>query len=63
VTEPGAEDLHFLELLELAALIRAGDVSPVTVARAQLDRIADCDPVEPMRRLASTAQTGIRRQS
>ncbi len=39
---PGT-DLHYLEITELAALIRARDVSPVTVTRAQLDRIASLD--------------------
>jgi amidase len=36
-------DLHNIELMELAARIRAGDVSPVSVIRAQLDRIAALD--------------------
>jgi amidase len=36
-------DLHNIELMELAARIRAGDVSPVAVTRAQLDRIAALD--------------------
>jgi amidase len=36
-------DLHSIELMELAARIRAGDVSPVAVTRAQLDRIAALD--------------------
>jgi amidase len=36
-------DRHYLELTELAALIRARELSPVTVARAQLDRIAAVD--------------------
>jgi amidase len=36
-------ELHNIELMELAALIRAGDVSPVAVTRAQLDRIAALD--------------------
>jgi amidase len=35
--------LHYLELTELAARIRAREVSPVTVTRAQLDRIAALD--------------------
>jgi amidase len=38
-----APDLHYFELSELAALIRARDVSPVAVTRAQLDRIASLD--------------------
>lgn len=33
-------DLHYLELTELAARIKAREVSPVEVTRAQLDRIA-----------------------
>jgi amidase len=37
------DDLHNLELMELASRIKAGDVSPVTVTRAQLDRIATLD--------------------
>lgn len=36
-------DLHFLELTELAARIRARAVSPVAVTRAALDRIAALD--------------------
>src|SRR5882724_7976409 len=36
-------DLHYLELAELAARIRARAVSPVTVTGAQLDRIAALD--------------------
>lgn len=36
-------DLHYLQLMELAALIKARDVSPVEVTRAQLDRIATLD--------------------
>jgi amidase len=38
-----ATDLHFLELMELAALIRSRATSPVEVTRAQLDRIAGLD--------------------
>jgi amidase len=37
------EDLHYLELTELAARIRARDVTSVAVTRAQLDRIATLD--------------------
>lgn len=33
-------DLHYLELMELAARIRTREISPVAVTRAQLDRIA-----------------------
>jgi amidase len=40
---PMTGDLHNIELMELAARIRAGDVSPVAVTRAQLDRIAALD--------------------
>lgn len=36
-------DQHYLELTELAALIRTGELSPVAVTRAMLDRIADLD--------------------
>ncbi len=36
-------DLHFLELTDLATRIRAREVSPVAVTRAQLDRIAALD--------------------
>jgi amidase len=36
-------DLHYLELSELANLIRAREVSPTAVTRAQLDRIASLD--------------------
>lgn len=36
-------DLHYLELTELAARIRARKLSPVAVTRAQLDRIAALD--------------------
>ena len=38
-----AGDLHYLELTELAACIKTGDVSPVAVTRAVLDRIAAID--------------------
>jgi amidase len=38
-----ATDLHYLELMELAARIRSREVSPVKVTRAQLDRIAALD--------------------
>jgi amidase len=38
-----ATDLHYLGLTELAARIRAREVSPVAVTRAQLDRIAALD--------------------
>jgi amidase len=37
------DDLHYLELTELAVRIKARDVSPVVVARAQLDRTAALD--------------------
>ena len=37
------DDLHYLELTELAARIRAREVSPIAVTRAQLDRIAALD--------------------
>jgi amidase len=37
------DDLHYLELTELAALIKNRKVSPIEVARAQLDRIAALD--------------------
>lgn len=36
-------DLHYLELTELAARIRAREISPVTVTRSQLERIAAVD--------------------
>lgn len=36
-------DLHYLELTDLAARIRAREVSPLEVTRAQLDRIASLD--------------------
>ncbi len=42
--KPGAA-LHYLELTELAALIRSGDASPVEVTRAQLQRIEKLDGV------------------
>ena len=38
-----AANLHDLELTELAARIRTGEISPVAVTRAQLDRIAALD--------------------
>jgi amidase len=38
-----AADLHYLELTALAARIRAREVSPIAVTRAQLDRIAALD--------------------
>jgi amidase len=37
------DELHYLELNELAALIERRKVSPVEVTRAQLERIADLD--------------------
>jgi amidase len=37
------DDLHYLELTELAALIKDRKLSPIEVARAQLDRIAALD--------------------
>lgn len=39
----GSSDLHYLELMEVASLIQRRKVSPVEVARAQLDRIASVD--------------------
>jgi Asp-tRNA(Asn)/Glu-tRNA(Gln) amidotransferase A subunit family amidase len=36
-------DLHYLELTELAGHIRARQISPVTVTRWQLERIASVD--------------------
>ncbi|WP_179215075.1 amidase [Achromobacter xylosoxidans] len=38
-----AADLHQLDLLALAALMRSGDVSPVEITRAQLQRIEALD--------------------
>jgi len=38
-----ADDLHFLQLTELAACIKAGEISPLEATRAQLDRIAALD--------------------
>lgn len=43
--DTSATELHYLELTELAARIRAREVSPMTVTRAQLDRIAALDGV------------------
>jgi amidase len=37
------DDLHYLELTELAALIKSRRISAIEVARAQLDRIAALD--------------------
>src|SRR5260370_19067228 len=37
------DELHYLELTELAALIKDRKISPLEVARAQLDRIAALD--------------------
>jgi amidase len=37
------DQLHNLDLVEVAARIKAGEVSPVTVTRAQLERIAALD--------------------
>jgi amidase len=37
------DDLHYLELTELAACIKARKISPLEVTRAQLDRIAALD--------------------
>ena len=41
--QAGPTDLHYLQLNELAALIRQRKVTPVQATRAQLDRIAACD--------------------
>jgi amidase len=41
--DTAVEDLHYLELTELAACIKARKISPLEVARAQLDRIAALD--------------------
>ena len=38
-----ADDPHYLELMELAACIKARKISPLEVTRAQLDRIAALD--------------------
>src|SRR5688500_1566296 len=38
-----ADDLHYLELTELAACIEAREISAVEATRAQLDRIAALD--------------------
>jgi amidase len=43
VMDSVATDLHYLELVDLAARIRSRDTSPVAVTRAQLDRIALLD--------------------
>jgi amidase len=40
-----SNDLHYLELMELATHIEARDISPVTVTEALLDRIATVDSV------------------
>ena len=37
------DDLHYLELMQLAARIKARKISPLEVTRAQLDRIAALD--------------------
>ncbi|MEH2501788.1 MULTISPECIES: amidase [unclassified Bradyrhizobium] len=39
----GTDDLHYLELTELAACIRTRKISPLEATRAQLDRIAALD--------------------
>ena len=36
-------NLHYLEFTELAARIRAREISPVAVTRSQLERIASVD--------------------
>jgi amidase len=41
--DTAGDELHYLELTELAARIRARKISPLEVARAQLDRIAALD--------------------
>ncbi|MDF0750933.1 amidase [Marinobacter sp. 71-i] len=40
---PLSTDLHYLDITELATLIRTRQISPVAVTRAQLDRIAAVD--------------------
>ena len=37
------DDLHYLQLTELAACIRAGKISPLEITRALLDRITALD--------------------
>lgn len=39
-----ADQLHYLQLTELATLVRTKEVSPVEVTEAQLERIAALDP-------------------
>ena len=41
--DTAADDLHYLELMEIAACIKARKISPVEATRAQLDRIAALD--------------------
>ena len=41
--DSAADDLHYLELMEIAACIKARKISPVEATRAQLDRIAALD--------------------
>jgi amidase len=41
--DPVITELHYLELTELAARIRAHEISPMEATRAQLDRIASLD--------------------
>ena len=43
MTAAMTDDLHYHEIMQLAPRIQAGDVSPVAVTRAQLDRIAALD--------------------
>jgi amidase len=41
---PPADDLHYASLLEVSALIGAGEVSPLAVTQMMLERIAQVDP-------------------
>lgn len=40
----GTSELHYLGLRDVARLMRSGEVSPVELTRAMLDRIGDLDP-------------------
>lgn len=40
----GASHLHFLEILEAAALLRTGELSPVELTEAMIHRVEEVDP-------------------
>src|SRR5260370_37715313 len=56
-------DLHYLEITELAALIKTREVSPVAVTHAQLDRIASLDKALGSYALVTTEVAGAQAET